>query len=104
MQRPDFSRTPQFKSYLVGFVLALVLTGVSFALVATRAAPGPDICVVVFIAAVAQMIVHLHYFLHLNLSHKKQPLLIIALFTLVIVGLMAGGTLWIIYSLNANMG
>lgn len=103
MRRPEFTRASGFKSYVYGFAFALLLTALSFGLGTTRLAPPNIVMDMVYAAAVIQILVHLRYFLHLNLSYSKQALFIISLFTFVIVVLMAGGTLWIIFSLDAHM-
>ena len=55
-------------SYLVGFVLAVVLTAIPFYLVATHALPPSRIMYVIAAAAVLQILVHLRFFLHLNFT------------------------------------
>ncbi len=92
------------RSYLVGFALAVVLTAVPFALVATRAlAPIPTM-VVIAILALVQAIVHLRCFLHLDLRPDSRKRLVALAFAAVVVFIMAGGTLWIMANLNARMG
>jgi heme/copper-type cytochrome/quinol oxidase subunit 1 len=54
----------------------------------------------IFGAAVVQMLVHLHYFLHLDSSSGNVAALI---FTVLIMVLFAGGSIWIMYSLYYPM-
>lgn len=95
--------TGSLKSYLTGFILAIALTLISFALVMSGvASPGATLAGIVG-AAVVQILVHLHYFLHLDTSSEARWNLMAALFTLIILALFVGGSLWIMYNLNYRM-
>jgi cytochrome o ubiquinol oxidase operon protein cyoD len=91
------------KSYLTGFVLALILTAIPFALVMrgtwSSAAALAGICS----AGIVQILVHLHYFLHLDSSSAARWNVLALIFTLLIMVLFVGGTLWIMYTLNYRM-
>ena len=90
-------------SYLVGFVLAVVLTAIPFYLVATHALPPSRIMYVIAAAAVLQILVHLRFFLHLDfISTPRENLLAIA-FTAVLLSIMVGGSLWIMIDLHTRM-
>jgi cytochrome o ubiquinol oxidase subunit IV len=90
-------------SYLVGFVLAVVLTAIPFYLVATHALPPPRIMYVIAAAAVLQILVHLRFFLHLNITTTPKENLLAIAFTAVLLFLMAGGSLWIMIDLHSRM-
>lgn len=94
---------PLLKSYLRGFVLALVLTVVPFGLVALKLLPVVPTLTVIAVLAMVQMIVHLRYFLHVDLSPKRRDNLLALIFAVVIVFIMAGGTMWIIFNLQYRM-
>jgi len=83
------------KSHLVGIVLASMLTAIPFGLVATRTLPPTQTLVVIAIAAVAQVVVHLRYFLHLDLKSSSQDKLIALCFAAIVLFILVGGTLWI---------
>lgn len=53
--------------------------------------------------AVVQMAVHLHYFLHLNLSPSERNNLLSLALTAIIILMMAGGTVWILFDLHYRM-
>ena len=91
------------KPYLVGAVLALVLTAIAFGLVAARALRPIQIFVVIGAAAIAQVIVHLRYFLHLDLKPSSQNKLIALCFAAVVLLILVGGTLWIMFDLDYRM-
>lgn len=50
------------KTYITGFILALTLTAIPFALVKFGGLSKGVILTVLFTAAICQMLVHLHYF------------------------------------------
>ncbi|AKJ66991.1 cytochrome O ubiquinol oxidase [Pandoraea thiooxydans] len=91
------------KSYLIGFVLAVVLTVVPFVMVMNGSAAAPTLLATMLGCAVVQIVVHLVYFLHLDGSSAQRWNLMAFLFTLVILFIVVGGSLWIMYYLNHNM-
>jgi cytochrome o ubiquinol oxidase operon protein cyoD len=92
-----------FTSYCTGFFFSLALTIIAFALVTNGAVSRSATLLGIFGAAIAQILVHLHYFLHLNTSSSARWNLLALLFTLLIMTLFIGGTLWIMYHLNYRM-
>lgn len=93
-----------FSSYAIGFILSIVLTAVAFALVMQGGGlPRWAILFGIFAAAVVQMVVHLHYFLHLDTSSAARWNVMALIFTLLILILFVGGTLWIMHNLNYRM-
>jgi cytochrome o ubiquinol oxidase operon protein cyoD len=91
------------RPYLIGIVLALLLTAIPFGLVAARALPPITTFVIIGIAAIVQVVVHMRYFLHLDLKPSSQEKLIALCFALVLLLILAGGTLWIMFDLNYRM-
>jgi cytochrome o ubiquinol oxidase operon protein cyoD len=97
-------REATLRSYLTGFALAVVLTVMPFGLVATGSAlPRSLIVPVIFLAAIAQVLVHLYYFLHLNGAAGERWNLLVILFTTLILVILAGGTVWIMVNLHRHM-
>jgi cytochrome o ubiquinol oxidase operon protein cyoD len=92
-----------FRSYTTGFILAIVLTILAFALVMSGALPRSATLFGIFGAAIVQMLVHLHYFLHLDSSSAARWNVLAMLFTLLILIIFVGGTIWIMYNLNYRM-
>jgi cytochrome o ubiquinol oxidase operon protein cyoD len=92
-----------FGSYATGFILAIVLTVFAFALVISGALPRSVTLGGIFAAAIVQMLVHLHYFLHLDTSSAARWNVLALLFTVLIMVIFVGGTLWIMYNLNYRM-
>jgi cytochrome o ubiquinol oxidase subunit IV len=91
------------KSYLTGFGLALILTAMPFALVMSGVWSAPATLAVIGGAGVVQILVHLHYFLHLDRSSAARWNVLALIFTLLIMILFVGGTLWIMHNLNYRM-
>jgi cytochrome o ubiquinol oxidase subunit IV len=102
MQTDDRARALQ-EPYVKGFVFALVLTGIPFGLVVADLLPPFTTLVVIAILAVVQVVVHLRYFLHLDLQSTPRDNLLALAFAAVLIFLMVGGTLWIMLDLNARM-
>jgi len=91
------------KSYLTGFVLSLILTAIPFALVMGGALSASAALAAIFSAGIVQILVHLHYFLHLDTSSAARWNVLAMIFTFLIMILFVGGTLWIMYTLNYRM-
>jgi cytochrome o ubiquinol oxidase subunit IV len=107
MNRADVDGTGasrgSFKSYAIGFIFSIVLTAIAFALVMSSAVSRSVAVGGIFGAAMAQILVHLHCFLHLDVSSGKRWNLLALLFTFLIMTIFVGGTLWIMYTLNNRM-
>ncbi|MFM4962188.1 cytochrome o ubiquinol oxidase subunit IV [Aeromonas bivalvium] len=91
------------KSYLIGFVLSVILTAIPFWLVMEGTASHGVILGAVVASAVVQIFVHLVYFLHMNTSSEERWNLTALVFTVLIIAIVVGGSLWIMYNLNINM-
>jgi cytochrome o ubiquinol oxidase operon protein cyoD len=92
-----------YGSYAVGFLLSLFLTALSFGLVMCGMVSRPAALAGIVAAAVVQFLVHLHYFLHLDRSSAMRWNAMALLFTLLILILFVGGSIWIMTSLNYRM-
>jgi cytochrome o ubiquinol oxidase operon protein cyoD len=91
------------KAYATGFVLAIVLTAIPFGLVIYDTLPRPAVITVIIAAAVMQVLVHLHYFLHVNSSSKARWNVLALLFTALIMTLIVGGSIWIMLHLDYRL-
>ncbi len=87
-------------SYLTGFALAVVLTAIPFALVMTGMLPRGATFLAIAAAALVQVVVHLRFFLGIRLGETPRENLLTLAFTAVLIGLMVGGTLWIMFDLD----
>lgn len=91
------------KTYLIGFVLCLVLTFIAFAIVGKDSLSNELLYVTVSALAILQLIVQVVCFLRLNASEGARWNLISFLFTALIIFVIVGGSLWIMWNLNYNM-
>ena|ERR1700722_8528168 len=88
------------QSYVVGFVASLVLTSVSFLMVITRALHGQALMYLIIALAIAQAIVQLLFFLHVGQEAKPRWESLLFYFMVMVLLIVAIGSLWIIYDLN----
>lgn len=87
-------------SYLIGFILAVLLTAFPFWLVMSNTLPTTTIIPIILACGVVQIMVHLHYFQHLDLSSEQRWNMAAFVFTVVIIGIMVGGSTWIMFNLG----
>ena len=90
-------------SYVIGLGLALLLTGVSFWVASTSTLWGPGVAVGLVVLAIAQMGVHLVFFLHITSGPDNTNNVLALAFGVLIVFLVMIGTIWIMGHMNANM-
>lgn len=92
-----------FATYTAGLAFALLLTGASFMVSQTDLLWEPGVPAGLVVLAIAQMGVHLVFFLHIGTAPDKTNEVLALAFGLLIVTLVVGGSLWIMANLNANM-
>jgi len=100
---PHDSMLTETLSYVIGLGLALVLTGVSFWVASTSSLWGPGVAVGLVVLAIAQMGVHLVFFLHITSGPDNTNNVLALAFGVLIVFLVMVGTIWIMANMNANM-
>jgi len=91
------------KSYLIGFILSVVLTAVPFAMTMLHLMPLATLIPVIIGIGVVQIVVHLVYFLHMNVSSSQVWNNAAFVVALIIVLILIVGTLWVMYHMNHNM-
>ncbi|HEU4809644.1 MAG TPA: cytochrome o ubiquinol oxidase subunit IV [Sphingomicrobium sp.] len=101
---PHDSMLSETISYVIGLALALVLTGVSFWVASTGVLWGPGVATGLVVLAIAQMGVHLVFFLHITSGPDNTNNVLALAFGVLIVFLVMVGTIWIMAHMNANMG
>ena len=90
------------RGYLVGMALATLLTCVSFFIAQTTMVWQPSIPIALSVLALAQMGVHLVFFLHITAGSDSLNNIMALAFGLLIVGLLVFGSLWIMTHLDHN--
>lgn len=91
------------RGYLVGFILAVLLTAISFYVASSDLLWGPGIAMGLVVLAIAQMGVHLVFFLHITTSPDSTNNVLALAFGVLIVFLVLAGSLWIMANLNHNL-
>ena len=91
------------RPYLIGLALAVVLTAIPFALVATGVLPRQTTLVIIAVFAIMQIFVHLTFFLHIDYKTTPRENLVALAFALVLIFIMVGGSLWIMFDLYNRM-
>ena len=89
--------------YLTGLALAILLTATSFFVAGTNLVWEPSIPVALVVLAIAQMGVHLVFFLHITTGPDNTNNVLALAFGVLIVMLVMVGSLWIMANLNHNM-
>jgi cytochrome o ubiquinol oxidase operon protein cyoD len=93
----------EIKSYLLGFVLSIILTIVPFLLVIQKIFPSKLNYIFLLLCSISQIIVHFIYFLHVDFSAEERWNLITLLFVIVIIFIVVFGSIWIMRNLNHHM-
>jgi cytochrome o ubiquinol oxidase operon protein cyoD len=94
---------PRLLGYFTGFGLAILLTATSFFVAGTNLVWQPSIPVALVVLAIAQMGVHLVFFIHITTDPDNTNNILALAFGLLIVFLVVAGSLWIMDNLNQNM-
>jgi cytochrome o ubiquinol oxidase operon protein cyoD len=89
--------------YTTGFVLAIILTAISFWAANTSLLWPPGVPLGLAVLAIAQMGVHLVFFIHITTGRDNTNNVLALAFGILIVLLVVAGSLWIMTNLNANM-
>lgn len=91
------------KEYVVGLFLSIVLTVVPFSIIMFDLMTGTPAVIVILVCAVAQVLVQLVFFLHMNTSSEQLWNTTSAVFVVVLVAILIIGSIWIMAHLNHNM-
>ncbi len=90
-------------TYMIGFILSVVLTLVAYFFVTHHSFSRDMLIVVIMGLAFVQFIVQLFFFLHLGSDTRPRWKLYVLLFMLVVVGIIVIGSLWIMNHLDYHM-
>ena len=93
-----------YKDYATGFILSVILTAIPFWLVMSGVIADKSLTTLIIAAfAAVQIVVHMIYFLHMSPTIEGGVNLAAMIFTILLVGIVLSGTLWVMYHLNHNM-
>jgi cytochrome o ubiquinol oxidase subunit IV len=90
-------------SYIIGFVLAVLLTLIAYMIVVNHLLSGMMLAVVLMCLAAVQLLVQLVFFLHLGRDKSSRWNVASFYFMLLVLVIVVGGSLWIMQNLNYNM-
>ena len=99
----EHSPSRRVQGYLLGLAFAIVLTVASFYVASSQLVWGPSIPAALITLAIAQIGVHLVFFLHLTTGPDNTNNVLALAFGVLIVALVVGGSIWIMYHLNQNL-
>jgi cytochrome o ubiquinol oxidase subunit IV len=99
----EYTVWEDIQGYVIGLVLATLLTVASFYAVYTHLIWAPAIPIALVVLAVAQIGVHLVFFLHLTTAPDNTNNVLALAFGVLIVALIIGGSVWIMNTLNDRM-
>jgi cytochrome o ubiquinol oxidase subunit IV len=91
------------RSYVVGFILSLGLTALSFGAVMSSTLPRDMILPAITLLAVVQLLVQLVYFLHLGTAPEQRNNTMIFILTGLLIATIVAGSLWVMHNANGNM-
>lgn len=93
-----------FRSYVTGFLLAVILTAIPFWLVMGNVLNDTlKTSIIVMAFAAVQIVVHMIYFLHMNTKSEGGWTFIALVFTLTLVVVTLAGSIWVMYHMDQNM-
>ena len=87
----------------LGLGFSILLTAAAFILAGTHLIYGPAIPVALIVLAIAQMGVHLVFFLHVTTGPDNTNNVLALAFGILVVFLIVGGSIWIMDHLATNM-
>lgn len=91
------------KEYAIGLVLSIVLTIIPFYMVMDGGWGNTLTFMAIAITAVAQVLVQLVFFLHMNGSSSQMWQTMSGVYAIFVVAFVIVGSLWIFQHLNHNM-
>lgn len=91
------------RTYSVGFLLSLLLTGAAYISVAHHIFAGLVLLSIIVLLAIVQFFVQLIFFLHLGSESKSHWNQTMFSFMLLVLVILVFGSLWIMGNLNYHM-
>jgi len=100
---PPSGLAGEVRGYLLGLAISVVLTAATFWAAGTHLIYGPGIVMAVVVLALAQMGIHLVFFLHITTAPDNTNNVLALAFGILIAGLIVFGSLWVMAHLNHDM-
>jgi cytochrome o ubiquinol oxidase subunit IV len=102
-QAPESNLAAEVRGYLLGLGISIILTAATFWAAGTHLIYGPGIVMAVVVLAIAQMGIHLVFFLHITTAPDNTNNVLALAFGILVAGLIIFGSLWVMAHLNHNM-
>ena len=91
------------KQYTIGFILSVLLTVIPFGMVMAGGFSRGLLVAVIAITAIAQILIQLVYFLHMNSSSEQRWNVFAFVYTILTIAILLVGSVWIMNYLHFNM-
>jgi len=91
------------RSYISGYVSAIILTLVAFAIAAKHSIMGNRLIAILLGLALVQFVLQLLFFLHVGRESKPRWKQLVLVMMIVVVLILVLGSIWVMYSLNYRM-
>ena len=91
------------KSYIIGFILSILLTLSPYCLVVYNLLQAHAAYIAIALFALSQLLVQVVFFLHMTTEAKPRWNLTAFVFTIFAALVFVVGSLWIMYNLDYNM-
>lgn len=89
-----------FKSYVIGFIVSVLLTAASFLMVILKLFTGRLLIYTLIGLALVQAIIQLLFFLHVGQEAKPRWETVVFYFMVMVLLIIAFGSIWIMNDLN----
>ncbi len=100
---PEESAGHWIRNSNLGLGFSVLLTAAAFWAAGTHLIWGPSVPVALIVLAIAQMGVHLVFFLHVTTGPDNTNNVLALAFGVMVVFLIVAGSIWIMNNLNHNM-
>ena len=104
MSADNHSSHGSYRSYLIGFALSVVLTIIPFWVVLGEVEISTAAAIaIIFGLGAVQIIVHVHYFLHVTGAAESGWQAMSLIFTAILLVIVLSGSIWVMFHLEENM-
>ncbi len=103
VEAPHAALRSELRGYIIGLALAAALTAASFWALDEHVIYGPGIVMALIVFGLAQVGVHLVFFLHLTTSPDNTNNALALAFGVLIVSLVFFGSIWVMAHMDHNL-
>ena len=104
MSADNHSSHGSYRSYLIGFALSVVLTIIPFWVVLGEVEISTAAAIaIIFGLGAVQIMVHVHYFLHVTIKAESGWQVMSMAFTAILLVIVLSGSVWVMTHLDENM-